>query len=214
MRRACLAVLTLAAVTLTAGCAGSSVSGAPIVTPREQSPLAPGDAVRVDIAREPELSCDETRCKVDENGEVTFPRMGPVKVTGLSPDSLSRLIKAYYSPSLRDPAITVTVLRRVNIVGAVQKPGPYLVDPTMRITDAVAKAGGASSEGKLDQVQLRRGGRRTDINLSSDMRLADTPLRSGDELYVPQRGWVSRNTGLVAAGITAATSVIVTLLVR
>jgi protein involved in polysaccharide export with SLBB domain len=140
--------------------------------------------------------------------------MGPVRVTGLSPDSLSRLVKAYYSPSLRDPAITVTVLRRVNIVGAVQKPGPYLVDPTMRITDAVAMAGGASSEGKLDQVQLRRGGKRTDINLSSDMRLADTPLRSGDELYVPQRGWVSRNTGLVAAGITAATSVIVTLLVR
>lgn len=181
---------------------------------RDTNSLQPGDAVRVEIAREPDLSCDESRCAVDEKGYVTFPRLGPVLVTRMSPDSITSLVQHFYGPSLRDPAIAVTVLRRVNILGAVQKPGPYLVDPTMRITDAIAKAGGATPDGRPDRVELRRGGERTNISLRSDTRLSEAALRSGDQLYVPQRGWVSRNTGLVAAGITAVTSVVVTLLVR
>jgi hypothetical protein len=76
----------------------------------------------------------------------------------------------------------------------------------------VALAGGATPEGKPDQVVLRRGGERLQINLTRDTRLADTPIRTGDELFVPQRSWVSRNSGLVAAGLSAATTLVVALI--
>jgi len=43
--------------------------------------------------------------------------------------------------------------------------------------------------------------------LNRDALIADTPLRSGDELFVPQRSWLSRNAGLVLAGIGTALSI-------
>jgi hypothetical protein len=52
------------------------------------------------------------------------------------------------------------------------------------------------------------------VDLGTRTRLSTTPVQSGDQLFVPQKSWTSRNTGLVAAGITAMTTVVVTLLVR
>ena len=67
----------------------------------------------------------------------------------------------------------------------------------MTVADALALAGGASPDGKRDEVELRRGGERLLVTLESGARLGDTPIESGDQLYVPQRGWLSRNPGLV-----------------
>jgi protein involved in polysaccharide export with SLBB domain len=72
----------------------------------------------------------------------------------------------------------------------------------MTITDALALAGGASSEGKSDKVELRRGSKRGMIDLSrGTKRVGDLSLRSGDQLVVPQRSWVSRNPGVIVAGL-------------
>jgi protein involved in polysaccharide export with SLBB domain len=84
----------------------------------------------------------------------------------------------------------------------------------MTVADAVALAGGATSDGKIDKVELRRAGRTLMVDLGTRTRLSTTPVQSGDQLFVPQKSWTSRNTGLVAAGITAMTTVVVTLLVR
>jgi protein involved in polysaccharide export with SLBB domain len=99
-------------------------------------------------------------------------------------------------------------------LGAVKNPGLYPVDPSITVIDALALAGGATSEGKPDRVVLRREGERIKVPLNKNTRLADTPMQTGDQLYVPERGWVSRNAGLVAAGLSAATTVVVTLLLR
>lgn len=173
--------------------------------------LRAGDGVRLKIWREPDLSGEFI---VDEAGKVVFPKLGPLQVTTISPDSLRTMLVASYSLYLVDPAIEVTLLRRVNVQGAVQKPGLYAVDPTMTVADALALAGGATSEGKADKVELLRDGRKLTVDLSRKTRLSDTPILSGDQLFVPQRGWFSRNTTVVAAGITALTTVAVALLVR
>jgi polysaccharide export outer membrane protein len=144
--------------------------------------------------------------QVDEAGVATLPRLGPVDVSRVSADSLKRMLVGRYAEFLRDPAIDVTVLRRVTIVGAVRTPGVYHVDPTMTLAGALALAGGASPDGKKDQVELRRQGERVPAKLGERARIADTPLRSGDELFVPERSWISRNFGLVLAGVSTATS--------
>jgi polysaccharide export outer membrane protein len=175
-----------------------------------QTGLQQGDMVRLKIWREPELSGD---FQVNERGETVFPKIGPMLVTRLSADSLSRLLVATYTAYLRDPSIEVTLLRRVNVLGAVRSPGLYQVDQTQTLGDVLAQAGGATSEGKADRVELRRGGERLGIRLNRSSRLFDSSVQSGDQLWVPERSWFSRNSGtVVAAGLTATAIVVATLL--
>ena len=172
----------------------------------DSAPVGPGDQLRLKIWREPDMSGD---IQVDEAGVATLPRLGPVAVSRMSADSLKRMLIHKYAEFLRDPAIEVTVLRRVTIFGAVRTPGVYHLDPTMTLADALALAGGAAPEGKKNAVELRRQGERVAATLGERARIADTPLRSGDELFVPERSWVSRNFGLVLAGISTATSLVI-----
>jgi protein involved in polysaccharide export with SLBB domain len=99
-------------------------------------------------------------------------------------------------------------LRRITISGAVVRPGAYPVDLTMTVSDALTLAGGPSAEGKSDKVELRRGGRRWSVDLSSQIdRSGELSLQSGDQLFVPRKSWISRNPGLIVAAIGTATSV-------
>jgi len=156
--------------------------------------VQPGDLIRLKVWREPDLSGDIT---VDAAGQGTFPTLGPVTVTGWSADSVRRYLLSSYARYLKNPAIEITVLPRITILGAVREPGVKNVDPTLTIADALALAGGASDDGKQDHVELRRRGERVPATLSLQTRLVDTPVQSGDQLYVPQKSWLSRNTGVV-----------------
>ena len=50
------------------------------------------------------------------------------------------------------------------------------------------------------------GGALRDDNSAVWSRLVELALRSGDELYVPERGWLSRNPGLLFGGLSAIAS--------
>jgi polysaccharide export outer membrane protein len=168
--------------------------------------LAPGDLIAVTIWREPDLS---DTVQVDNAGIAVLPKLGPLTVTGISPDSLQRRLVTEYSQYLQNPSIRITALRRITVWGAVVKPGPYPVDLTMSVTDAVALAGGPTGEGKTDKVELRRGSKRYMIDLSGRTPgAAGVPLRSGDQLVVPEKAWLSRNFGLVIGAIGVATSLV------
>ncbi len=173
--------------------------------------LRPGDVITLKVWREPEWSGDFA---VNQDGVATLPRIGEVAVMRMSADSLRRFLVDTLGTFLRNPSIEVILQHRIRVLGAVRNPGVYPVPSTVTIADAVAVAGGATGEGQLDKVILRRDGQQLRIDLNKDTRLTDTPIRTGDELFVPQRGWVSRNTGLVAAGLSAVTTVVVALLLR
>jgi len=168
-------------------------------------PLRPGDVVRLRIWREPDLSGEFT---VDEMGMVVLPKVGPMKVGGESPEAVeSRVVRAF-GEFLQHDAIEVRLLRRVQVLGAVRNPGLYPVDATMTLADALALAGGTTPEGHPQRVYLIRGGKRLDVPLAADMKIAGSPIRSGDQIFVPERSWVSRNAGVVAAGLTAGVSLL------
>jgi polysaccharide biosynthesis/export protein len=184
-------------------------------TPRDttlgQSRLQPGDVIRLRIWREPDLSGE---FPVDESGTAVFPKLGPTKVGSITADSLRTMLVATYSQYLRDPAIEITFLRRVTILGAVTHPGIYPVDPTMTVHDAFALAGGTLVNGNPKHFQLRRGGKEMDVDFSQDTPVGRTTIRSGDELYVPERSWFSRNGIYVIGGIITATAIIVSAIIR
>jgi protein involved in polysaccharide export with SLBB domain len=202
-------LLFAAAFMVSSSVAMAQDSAATSALEAEGAALKPGDVVRLRIWREPDLSGDFL---VDERGTVIVPKLGPIQVGGLSPDSLKARLVGSYSVYLRNPAIDVMLLRRITILGGVRNPGLYPVDPTMTLADAYALAGGISPEGKLNEVELVRGGQRTSYKLSGTTRIADTPLRSGDQLYVPTRSWLARNTWVVTAAIGTTTTIMFALL--
>jgi protein involved in polysaccharide export with SLBB domain len=175
------------------------------------SALRPGDAIRLRIWQEPDLSGE---FQVDQRGMATLPLLGEFAVTGVAGDSIRPQLLHAYTKYLRNPTIEVTLLRRVTITGAVAKPGIYPVDPTMTVTDALALAGGAAPDGKRDRVELRRDRRRVQANLNQNDVIGTLSLRSGDELYVPQKGWVSRNPWLVTSLIGATATITAILVTR
>lgn len=162
--------------------------------------LVPGDIVRLRIWREESMSGDYT---VDVDGEVVLPRLGPWSVTARDPDAIRAELVEAYGRYLRTPSIEVTFLRRVAVSGAVQRPGVYHIDPTMTIRDALVQAGGATSVGRMDRIDLIRDGEVIQAQLRPDVQILQSPVRSGDELRVPERSWLSRNVN-ATVGIAGA----------
>ena len=173
--------------------------------------LRPGDVIRLSIWREPEMSGDFI---VDEAGSVVFARVGEYTVLNETPATLQTKLLADYGRYLRDPNIDVNVLRRIIVRGAVHDPGLKLVDPTIAIADALAMAGGATTLGDQNKIQIFRDGQVIAANISVDTRLADSIIRSGDQIFVPERSWISRNTGIIATGLSGSIALVIALFIR
>ena len=167
--------------------------------------LKPGDVIRLRIYREPDLSGE---FMVNEHGEVTLPRLGPRSVIGQPIDSVRASVIRGYAEYLRDATIELTPLYRVRVTGAVRSPGIFTIDPTMSVADAVGLAGGVSTQGREGRVVLLRDGRPVANALSPGLRLVELALRSGDELNVPERAWISRNAGLAIGALSATASIL------
>lgn len=179
--------------------------------PDSSEVLRPGDSIRLRIWREPDLSGD---FPVNESGIAVLPKVGPLKVTDQSPAALKAKLVSTYQVFLSHASIDVTLMHRVQVMGAVRTPGVYTLDPTMTIGDALAVAGGTTPEGDKDKLYLIRHGQTVPDKISYRAMVGDSPIRSGDQIYVPERSWFSRNTGIVASVITAGVSLAIALFTR
>jgi polysaccharide export outer membrane protein len=146
---------------------------------------------------------------------VNLPQLGLLRVAGRSPDWLSDTITAGYRKVLANPTITTTVLMRVTVSGEVGHPGLFPVDPTTTVGDLLALAGGLTPLGNRNKVQLLRNGRVIVAALGPGTVLQRTPLQSGDQVFVPQRGWMARNGHYFINGaVSIVSAVTVALIVR
>ena len=204
------AFLTLAASATVIGVAEAAAQ-TPAPLPVSMTRLKPGDVVRVWVWRDSAYSGEFA---VPASGTVVLPRMGELRVLDLTAQQLRDTVVATLSKYLNHRAIEVTVKTRVNILGAVRNPNLYFVDETMTISDALALAGGVERDGKQDQVSLFRDGNRINTQITRRTRIADLALQSGDQLFVPEKSWLARNTPVVAALVSGMASVAVAVLVR
>ena len=174
-------------------------------SPETEQRLAPGDIVRLAFWRDPDLNGDY---QIDEQGLVVLPLLGELNATELPPSQLKRELTAEYAERVRNQQVQITLLRRVRILGAVTEPGLYHVDPTMNLGDAIAVAGGATPNGKLHDIQIARRGERLErtVDLYAT-RIGE--LQSGDQITIPERSWISRNSVFVIGSLVSATTLIV-----
>ena len=168
--------------------------------------LQPGDALRVEVWREEDLS---GTFQVDSDGVVTLPLLGSRQVTGIPLRQFRDDLIREYRVQLRNPSITITPLRRVNVLGEVNKPGLYEVDPTISLAGVVALAGGTTSAGDLSRIRILRGGQVLRERVAADVMIDAVDIRSGDQILVQQRGWFERNSTFVASLLLSVTSLII-----
>ena len=151
---------------------------------------------------------------VDEAGVVIFPRVGEYMVLDDTNATLQVRLLADYQQYLRNPSIEIIVLRRVSIIGEVNEPGMHLVDPTITVRDALALAGGATPRGEPNRIRIIRDGVELTLDIRQGTRLSDSAIRSGDQLFVPERGWLSRNGAVVGSVIGATVTLVIALFIR
>lgn len=206
--RKTLRSMTLGILLGSAACAGPPPPTAPPASPQLIG-LKPGDAVRVRIWQEPDLSGE---FMVDQNGIIIFPLLGERQIEGVSPEEVKSSLTADYREYLENPSVEVTVLRRIAILGEVREPSLYMVDPTVTLTEALALAGGIAPTGNKNDIRLVRNGQVLIQSMDANQSIGATAIQSGDQVVVGEQGWARRNITFITAGLGAATSIVVAMI--
>ena len=220
-----LAVLATAPVTL------AGQDGGPPVVPSSAAGaelrLRPGDAVRLNVMDSPGLDCAATPlttpsalaarpCEyvIDPSGVVLLPLIGAVPAAGVPFDDVRREILARYERELVEPAMTVSPVMRIAVLGEVRAPGLLHLDASFSLADVLASAGGLTPDGDPDEIVLVRDGADARLALgAAGAGVDDLRLRPGDRIVVGRRSWFSRNQAVVVSGAATVLAAVLTSLI-
>ena len=118
---------------------------------------------------------------VDSNGNIDFPVLGEVAVSGLTREEVAKKIKdrLISTRNLLDPVVTVEYANLVyNVIGEVGRPGRYTIDKDrVTLLDAISMAGDLTIFGRRDSLTVMR-----EVN-KGEMVTYKVSLLSGEELY-------------------------------
>lgn len=212
--RSLLATLLLTLSTLPAAYGQGSEAGMrPATAGAGEALVQPGDQVTIRIFREPELSGD---FMVTEVGELVLPRLGRIPASGRSVVSLQDSLVTAYGEFLRNPAVAVTVLRRVGIHGEVRRPDLYMLDLTITLREAIARAGGITEAGNPRDIVIIRDDEEIRLGDGEEARFLTADLRSGDQVVIGRRSWFALNPAVAVSTATGLISFVIgiVLLVR
>ncbi|MBJ7277723.1 XrtA/PEP-CTERM system exopolysaccharide export protein [Marinobacter salarius] len=202
-------LMSLAAVTLIAGCAGPGTSSPEKIQKAlavdttnsvDQYILGATDVVRVSVWRNDDLSIS---VPIRPDGKISVPLAGDVQASGLAPEELARDIELRLESYIREPQVSVVVTSmgshefsdRVRVTGAVQQPTSVPHRAGMTVLDMVLNSGGLSPfaaannsvlyrmvDGEVVAIPIKLDEILTRGDISTNYR-----LRPGDILTVPER---------------------------
>jgi len=97
---------------------------------------------------------------VNLDGTILFPELGSISVVGETlrevKNKLINLIEQSYIGVQIDVSLKNLAAKKITIVGAVNNPGTYLVNPFSTISSSLAYSGGISDIGTLRKIKLVR----------------------------------------------------------
>lgn len=127
--------------------------------------------------------------KVDEQGFIFVPYVGPIRAAGRTLSQLRATIRARLAEKTLNPQVDVFPVdgqgRVVSIQGRVRTPGLYPIErPTQRLLAMLARAGGVTEDPEVIRLKLRRGAATGEIWVQDlyDNPENDVALRTGDAL--------------------------------
>jgi polysaccharide export outer membrane protein len=160
---------------------------------------------------------------VGEDGLISLPKIGQVKVSGKTTKDISKDINAQLLPFLKDPVVTVRIMNyRITVLGEVSRPGTVTI-PNERITvlEGLGLAGDLTPYGNRHNVLVIRDSsgtqkvHRMNLNDNSIFTSKFYYLQPNDVIYVEPgktRTLASSNVPLLLPSIISGLSFIVLFL--
>ncbi len=174
---------------LAAACSAPPLAESGPVEPAPDPPvevrrrLAYHDLLRIDVYEHPELSSGELGRRIDYDGNVDLPLLGPVRVEGLTLAEAREALQQRADRYLKRASVAVSVMeyspRLYYVMGEVQKSGPYEITRPTTALQALSHAGGLTKLADEEEIALLRV---RDDELVVHLFNAGTPGASG---FVP-----------------------------
>jgi polysaccharide export outer membrane protein len=186
--RACLGILVAWALAM------------PSAKAQQQQPLLgdyalnPGDQLEVSVWKEPDLT---KTVVVRPDGKISFPLTGEVTAVGRTVAQVQTEIASKLKTYIPEPVVTVTMTalegNRVYVIGQVNKPGAYVMNPRLNVLQALSVAGGMTAFASGNEIiVLRKAGtqqrvlpfRYGDVSKGRTIE-QNVALEAGDVIVVP-----------------------------
>lgn len=156
--------------------------------------LHAGDQVEISVWRETDL---QRTVVVRPDGKFTFPLTGEVQAAGRTVAQIQGDIAGRLKQYIPEPVVTVSVTgiegNRIYVIGQVNKPGSYVMNPRLSIMQVLSLAGGTTPYAALNDIIVIRGtgaGQQTlnfryaDVSRGRSLD-QNIQLESGDVVVVP-----------------------------
>lgn len=172
--------------------------------------LRPGDALKIAVWREKELSGEYL---IDARGLVQIPGLGDIVVAGLTPMEVKeRLSEQLVRRGIVSPEISVQPVIRVSVLGEVRSPGLLSVEPGTNLIHLITLAGGPTERANMKAVRVIRGGRPYEVDLQSALSGSSAGrvvLFSNDVVFLDRkRGLTRENLSFGMNLLTAVLSIV------
>jgi len=159
--------------------------------------VGPGDVVQVYINGGDERTAQPTRVRVDRNGDVNLPVVGPVRILDMEMEDAEQAVRRAFVPAVfKQASVHVELMApettNVLVVGAVTQAGLVPLRRTERnMLFAIVGAGGATeaASGKATLRRVRNPAESVTLDLTDPVQLRQAvsmaPLEAGDIIHVP-----------------------------
>ena len=156
--------------------------------------IQPGDKLQISVWNEPDL---QEEVLIAPDGGIAFPLVGEMSAIGKSVVELREDISERLSKYISEPIVTVTIREvlgnKIYVIGQVNRPGQFVVNPMVDVIQALSIAGGTTPYASLNNISIlrRHGSQQTSIpfkygDISSGKNLdTNIILQSGDVVIVP-----------------------------
>jgi polysaccharide export outer membrane protein len=156
--------------------------------------VLPGDVLEISVWKEPDLQLEVL---VRPDSAFSFPLAGDISTIGLSVVELQEKLTQRLSRYISSPVVTVSVREvlgnKVYVIGQVNSPGAFVVNPRVDVMQALSMAGGLTAFADTNGIKiLRRSGaeqvaigfKYNDVIKGRDLAM-NIMLQSGDIVVVP-----------------------------
>ena len=156
--------------------------------------VLPGDLLQILVWKEEDLQMDVL---VRPDAAFSFPLAGDISTNGLSVVELQEELTKRLSRYISNPVVTVSVKEvlgnKVYVIGQVNRPGEFVVNPRVDVMQALSMAGGLTAFASANDVKIlrRKGGQQfalsfkyNDVLKGRDLS-QNVMLQSGDIVVVP-----------------------------
>lgn len=162
--------------------------------PSRKYTVLPGDVLQVSVWREPEL---QREVLVRPDSAFSFPLAGDVSTHGLSVSDIQDELTKRLSRYISNPVVTVSITdilgNKVYVIGQVNNPGEFVVNPQVDVMQALSMAGGVTPFAATNDIKIlrRTGSEQTALSFKYNDVLKgrnlsqNIILQSGDIVVVP-----------------------------